>query len=273
MENINIDNFVNHYINTIKNTSQNDLVLRSKQLAELNNICNKLQEAQSQLSRFVEDESFSLMECIKNVENNLFHVKKQIETPPGFEKTEEYQQKTWADVAIKVLETQQPTKLVKREIADGVFIDTYTIKTPDECHNFKGWWCYHVKNNRFYLSINNLYIEAITTNITPPEVTPYKCIEHRNVKYGNGHIDWQTSKFYIPRTFDESSNDIRQFTARMKFVPASRDLKENEPYTYRIGSRDTLPNDIKHLEKSDFNLFNDLVGNYLLSFTAAAMNF
>lgn len=290
---------VANFMEKIRNNGADDLIYKSQQLAQLNVFSEQLAALHEEVSKFVEKESSALMEYIKNVENNLCSTKHKLKNtsqtnsdnfhsdisrlppesrlltwvdavkiapPPGFGELQPEKQNKQKQISNPV---QPPQLQCKREIAENVFIDAYTIKTPQECHNFKGYWCYIVNYNRFYISINDEILEAITTNILPPDITPYKCIEHRYAK-GNTKIDWENSKFYVPRIFDPKSRDVRQFTARMKFVSASKEIKENEPYTIRIGSRDTLPQDMKHATEEEIRLFNDYVGNFILMFTAVS---
>jgi len=270
-----VDEFVNNCIKSVTVFGPNELVARSKQIKIIFGVAQKLNAAYATLQNFAETEQSHMVETIKTFENNLTQLKKTV-----YGSVEEPPKKSWLTVVspkqteiTNVIEQQivpKPPQMKKREVAENVFIDSYTIGKPENCHNYKGYWCYCPENDRFYLSINGIALEAITTNILSAEIAPYKCIEHRNITtYGNADgIDWTRSKFYIPRQFDPTSKDIRQFTARMKFVPASKELRENELYTYRIGSRDTLYQDIQSIKPEDSRLFSDLVGNYLLTYSA-----
>lgn len=272
-----VDEFVNNCVKSVTAFGPNELVARSKQIKVLFAVANKLNMAYASLLNFAEAEQAQMLEVIKKFETNLTELKSTV-----LGQADDTPKKSWLTVVApkptEVLsiaaqtepDAKKEIKMKKREVADGVFIDSYTITKPEQCHNFKGYWCYCPEHNRFYLSINGAILEAITTNILSAEIAPYKCIEHRNITlYGNADgIDYTRSKFYIPRQFDPTSKDVRQFTARMKFVPASKELRENELYTYRIGSRDTLYQDIQHIKPEDTRLFSDLVGNYLLTYSA-----
>lgn len=269
-----VDEFVNNCIKSVTTFGPNELVARSKQIKVLFAVAHKLSAAHATLLNFAETEQAHMLEVIKKFETNLSELKSTV-----MGQVDESPKKSWLTVVApkptEIVSVNEPVvkteiKMKKREVADGVFIDSYTVAKPEQCHNYKGYWCYCPEYDRFYLSINGAVLEAITTNILSAEIAPYKCIEHRNISlYGNADgIDYTRSKFYIPRQFDPESKDVRQFTARMKFVPASKELRENELYTYRIGSRDTLYQDIQHIKPEDTRLFSDLVGNYLLTYSA-----
>lgn len=161
--------------------------------------------------------------------------------------------------------THDIPKLVKREVAPDTFIDAVTIGAPMDCHKYPGWWCYCPDWGKFCLSVNQQIIIGNTTSILPTGEVPRKFFEHRRAETS----DWATSNFYVPRERNAESRDSRIFTNKMKFVPASRLPERHETYYYRLGSRDTLKNDIVSVKPEDYRLFNDLTCNFLLCLTAA----
>lgn len=282
-----LESFVSQVLLSVKNIPSGNLLAKGQQLQQLSSIVKKITAAQEALANFVTTEQNNLLEMIKIEENNLIQARNMLlggnaKAITIVEEPQQEPQSTWLNVvkpSTKSSKTKikytpvsaQPPQQVRREVSDGVYIMAYTISSPAGCHDFRGYWCYIPEYDRYYLSLNNIILEAITANIIPAEIPPSKCLEHRNITvYGHAKgVDWTKSKFYVPRQYDPESKDVRQFTARMKFVPASKELRENEIYTYRIGSRDTLRDDIQQIKPEDKRLYNDLVGNYLLCYTAA----
>jgi len=159
-------------------------------------------------------------------------------------------------------------KLVKREVAPDLFIQAVTVSNMDECHNNLGWWCWCPEQQRFGISINNKVYAGNTTIIHSITEQPVKFFEHRRCdKVEN----WVESDYYIPIEKNPESHDLRHFTNKMKFVPASRTPEKYETYCYRLGSKDTLKDDVMTLKPEDYRLFSDLNVNFLLSLTAASV--
>jgi hypothetical protein len=157
-------------------------------------------------------------------------------------------------------------KIINHEVAPDVFIKAYTISTLDMCHRFKGWWCYCPSVDRFCISINHEVICGTASVIRPVSKTPKKFSEDRRSE----SMDWRQSNYYIPRERNPSSRDTREFTNKMKFVPASQTPKKYEAYCYRLGSKDTLRDDVVSLKAEDYRLFADLTSNFLLCWTVAS---
>ncbi len=164
-----------------------------------------------------------------------------------------------------VVPTVEP-KLVNHELVQGVFIKAYTISNPEQCHKLKGWWCYCQESDRFCTSLNGEIITGTVTNIRHASKTPKKFSEDRRSEA----MDWTKSNYYVPRDRNPESRDLREFTNKMKFVPASQEPKKFETYCYRLGSKDTLQEDVTSLKSEDYRLFEDLTTNFLLCWTAAA---
>lgn len=157
-----------------------------------------------------------------------------------------------------------------REVAPGVYLNAYTINHPRECHQYKGFLCWSVVYNRFYLSVNNEIIEATTAPIYSSEQKPYKCLEHRDCeKYGKCKEDYRTTDYYVPPRCNPESKDIRHFTNRMSYVGAAQQLRKKDIYVYRLGNRPSLKEDLHHITEKDYYMFSDLTGNFLLSLVAA----
>lgn len=171
----------------------------------------------------------------------------------------------WTEVSNK--KKIQP-KLVKREVAPDLFIQAVTVSNMDECHNNLGWWCWCPEQQRFGISINGKVYAGNTTIIHSITEQPVKFFEHRRCdKVEN----WVESDYYIPIEKNPDSRDLRHFTNKMKFVPASRTPEKYETYCYRLGSKDTLKDDVMTLKPEDYRLFSDLNVNFLLSLTAASV--
>jgi hypothetical protein len=159
-------------------------------------------------------------------------------------------------------------KLVRREVAPDLFIQAVTVTTTDDAQNNAGWWCWCPHEHRFCISINGKVYSGNTTLVRQMTDQPVKFFEHRRCdKVDN----WKDSDYYVPMEKNSSSRDIRQFTNKMKFVPASRSPERFEAYCYRIGSRDTLKDDVLSLKPEDYRLFSDLTCNFLLCLTTASM--
>lgn len=156
----------------------------------------------------------------------------------------------------------------RRSVADEVDILAYPIKNPVDCHKHKGWWCWCATRERFYLSLNGMIMEAITSDIRPASDTPYKYYEHRDCETNGNELDFKTTDYYVPRMFNPKSRDKRRFTSRMTFVPASKEPRPNQIYTFRLGSRETLKMDRQCITPSDYRLASDFTGNMLLCWTA-----
>lgn len=173
----------------------------------------------------------------------------------------------WVDVSKKAVKIST-SKAVRREVAPDTFISAVTISRKEECHNHLGWWCWCPDDNRFCISINGNIYSGCTTIIHQSNVQPVKFFEHRR----SDRVDnWQESDYYVPPEKNPESKDVRQFTNKMKFVPASRNLEKYETYAYRLGSKDTLRDDIMSLKPEDYRIFSDLTTNYLLCLTAASV--
>lgn len=174
----------------------------------------------------------------------------------------------WIEVGKKIQKVVGPSKAVRREVAPDTFISAITVSKKEECHNHLGWWCWCPDDNRFCISINGNIYSGCTTIIHQSNVQPVKFFEHRR----SDRVDnWQESDYYVPPEKNPESKDVRQFTNKMKFVPASRNLEKYETYAYRLGSKDTLRNDIMSLKPEDYRIFSDLTTNYLLCLTAASV--
>lgn len=174
-------------------------------------------------------------------------------------------QNNWTEVGRK---TNTKPKVSKREVAPDLFIQAVTVNTLEECHNHLGWWCWYPEQQRFCISINGKIYAGNTTIIHSVNEQPVKFFEHRRCdKVDN----WRESDYYIPIEKNPESRDLRHFTNKMKFVPASRTPEKYETYCYRLGSRDTLKDDVMSLKSDDFRLFSDLTCNFLLCLTAASV--
>ncbi len=162
------------------------------------------------------------------------------------------------------------SKPISREVAPGVYIAAFNIDRPEYCHKYLGWWCYSETTKRFHLSVNGRMLTAVMTVINDKEKTPIKFHEHNQCNIHGARLDYRRTPFYIPREYNPESDDVRQLTNRMQFVPASHELKENDKYPYRIGCRNSLKQDLVYLEYRDYTLFEDITGNFALAWTASA---
>jgi hypothetical protein len=159
-------------------------------------------------------------------------------------------------------------KLAKREVAPDVFIQAVTVNNIDEAHNNAGWWCYCPSESRFCISINGKVYAGNTGVIHHQNEQPVKFFEHRRCEKVD---NWKESDYYVPIEKNSNSRDVRHFTNKMKFVPASRVLEKYETYAYRLGSKETLKDDVLTVKSEDFRLFSDLTCNFLLCLTAASV--
>lgn len=189
---------------------------------------------------------------------------KLIEAKPIVKVTPKLEANGWTEVSKR----KTLPKVVKREVAPDLFIQAVTVSNMEECHNNLGWWCWCPEQQRFGISINNKVYAGNTTVIHSITEQPVKFFEHRRCdKVEN----WVESDYYIPIEKNPESRDLRHFTNKMKFVPASRTPEKYETYCYRLGSKDTLKDDVMTLKPEDYRLFSDLNVNFLLSLTAASV--
>jgi len=285
-----------------------NLEQRSKALTFLKTLDQRTTLIHDNIINFIDKEQPQLKSALENMEKSISEVKRQITSfsEPATVKKDEYtlQPKgAWVRKSQLGTQSENPTAVAvsgasgavsgavsgatavsptasaavlmqaDREAAPGVFIKAYTIHNPNECHKFKGFWCWSVLYNRFYISINNFILESIVCNIHKGNEKPIKFLEHHNIKR-KGHcrdVDWNSTDFYVPRAFNPMSDDRRALTNRAIFVPASEEPHDNEIYIYRIGSRQTLSKDLPLLTDSDYRLYSDMTGSHLLCFTAASM--
>lgn len=137
------------------------------------------------------------------------------------------------------------TRMMNYKINEGVRVKAYSINHKDECHNYKGFWCYHSDSSRFYTSINNIAIEGYLTNIIPDNETPHKVTEYIPNKYNK-----KNDNFYMPPEL-YGGNDIRNITERAKYVPHNK-LKREDRYAYTIGDKKNITYDLYN--SSDANI-------------------
>lgn len=251
----------------------------------LNTLKSKITEQKQVLEKYMREAEESFNAVRQNIYNTTKDIKKEVakpvpilkksivvsEKPKPLEKTSvKVQLKSeiangWTEVSKK--KATLP-KLVKREVAPDLFIQAVTVSNMDECHNNLGWWCWCPEQQRFGISINNKVYAGNTTVIHSITEQPVKFFEHRRCdKVEN----WVESDYYIPIDKNPESRDLRHFTNKMKFVPASRTPEKYETYCYRLGSKDTLKDDVMTLKPEDYRLFSDLNVNFLLSLTAASI--
>ena len=114
--------------------------------------------------------------------------------------------------------------------------------------------------------MNGEIISGNTASIKPVGETPIKFSEHRNSE----KMDYRRTDFYIPPERNPQSKDKRMFTNKMRFVPASVEPQKHEVYIWRLGSKDTLKEDLSCLKSEDFRLFGDLTSNFVLCMLAAS---
>jgi len=174
----------------------------------------------------------------------------------------------WTEVGKKKNNLPNLPKLVRREVAPDLFIQAVTVNNIEEAHYNSGWWCYCSNEQRFCISINGKVYAGNTTVIHSVNEQPVKFFEHRRCdKVDN----WKESDYYVPIDKNPNSRDLRHFTNKMKFVPASRNPEKYETYCYRLGSRDTLKDDVMSIKHEDYRLFSDLTTNFLLCLTTASV--
>jgi hypothetical protein len=198
----------------------------------------------------------------KHIQNNVS------KTTPTITNVVNNNNNAWIEVGKKSVTKISTPKAVRREVAPDTFINAITVNNKKECHNHLGWWCWCPDENRFCISINGRIYSGCTTIIHQSNIPPVKFFEHRH----SDKVDnWLESDYYVLPEKNPGSKDIRQFTNKMKFVPASRNLEKYETYAYRLGSKDTLRDDIISLKPEDYRIFSDLTTNFLLCLTAASV--
>jgi len=279
---------------------QEELVEKSAMLAELQNISLALQATQSLVKDTINEQKQVLEkymreteESFNNIRQNIYkkkqedaamtvaptHTSNAKKNSHDSNKGNKGNQNEWITVVKKKKRSKKivpststsfklpsAPKTVNREVAPDLFIQAVTINNIRDCHRYPGWWCWSESRHQFCISINQKVILGNTTLIRPVSETPRKFFEHRRAET----TDYTTCDFYIPRERNPASKDLREFTGKMRFVPASRQLQQHEAYCFRRGSTDTLKNDILSVKPEDYRLFNDLTCNFMLCFTAAS---
>jgi hypothetical protein len=247
----------------LSNTStHNGLKVRSANLKEVLTIERKLDDLTKAVKKFIAREKYEIESTLRQQREQLAQIEKILQQPQTFAEVVT----TSACNVATIIEKYNNPKPKLYQIAHETCISAYEIDNVKKCHNFPGWWCYCVQTGRFHLSINGEILWATTCIINPIEKPPLKFIEHRST---NKSIKPENTNFYIPPETSPWSNDVRQLTNRMKFIPASQQLKPNDKYTYRVGSKDTLTDDLRYMEDSDYRLLQDISGNFILCWTAA----
>lgn len=262
-----IDDIVNS-LRSIESGNRDSLIDRSKKITELNNLQQEWTKILERLNNTLEKEKKILEDELIKEEQKIYQIKKSLVNKP----------KSWAEIS-----EEEPVynnnnnnnyniykkKINKREVAPGVYIYAYDISKEEDCHNFKGWWCWCQHIERFCISVNDHIIIASNIIINPADKIPIKFHEHKLCgTHEIMNIDPKSTDFYIPRQFNPNSRDTRQLTNRIKFVPASEELAANDKYVYRIGSRTTLAKDILTITDQDSRLFEDMVGSFMLALVA-----
>lgn len=278
-----IRNFIKGHLSKMSELSVLDpqsLFEKGKMLADLQEFTATLRDLHQMASDGENEQRQALEKQMREVEEKFNAVRQNLRTEkpklvavdePAVTKKTAKEQNGWIEV-VKNNKKRTPVasvvevKLVNHEIVQGVFIKAYTIGMPEQCHKLKGWWCYCQDLDRFCTSLNGEIITGTVTNIRHASKTPKKFSEDRRSEA----MDWTKSNYYVPRDRNPESRDVREFTNKMKFVPASQEPKKFETYCYRLGSKDTLHEDITSLKEEDYRLFEDLSANFLLCWTAAS---
>lgn len=270
-------NFINEF-NKIKLSG--DLVYKSNKLGEIDEIKEILSTTLKKFNKFYDDETKILESEIKKKEDEINIAKSQMrnKNKTVSKLSSSSISNSWANITKVDKEEsnvvvndydlndgfKMKAKIANHEVAPHVYLYSYSIMEPDDCHLYKGWWCWCEKINRFCISINNDVITAINTIIHPYNDNPVKFHEHKLCSKGKAsEIDPKTTEFYVPKFFNEKSNDIRQLNNKMEFEPASNINYKNK-FSYRIGSRDTLKEDLITIKPADARLYADMAGNHML---------
>jgi hypothetical protein len=152
----------------------------------------------------------------------------------------------------------------------NIDIAAIPITNPAEAYNHVGNMCFASETERFVVCLQvgelKVLIEGMPSNIVT-DGKPYKFIKHRPMR--NYPKD---TPFYVPKSLDPSSKDVRHFYKTMNFVPASQE-NDAKSCCYRLGSIDTLEEDLAVISDDDMELFHDLAGHYFLIDILARMYF
>ena len=230
-------------IHSINIETSNGLDERSQKILELNNISSCWSKTLERLNSIIYIEKKKIEEELRKTEDKINKIKKKL-------CDKEIKTETWAELFSRENKLNLGKKLIDMEIAPGVYIKAFRIEKIEDCHKYKGWWCWHQQSEKFHISINDEIISGITTIINPSELPPIKFLEHKDCEEGKiCDIDYKTTNFYIPKEFNSDSHDIRQLTNRMRFIPASKELQNSDRYVYRLGSKDTLKKRFNLLKK------------------------
>ena len=285
-----INDSIKSYINTfmekykkIESNDSNKLLRKSEMLSELPKILSDITGTLKYINDLYTTEKRNLEDDITTNLNNINKAKKMFnnvnnnnstwakiaETPQVVEHEDN---KTYVNKTVQHMNGSP--KPVNYQIADGVHIPAYTIDHPEECHKYKGWFCWSPRYSRFYISINGLILSGVTTIILPAKQKPMKFHVYKFCKDGKiCDVDYKKTEFYVPPECTEEPNkseDVRCFTNRMCYVPASVAPEKHEICCYRIGSKDNLSDDLKHISRDDYKLYSDMTDNFLLIWYAAA---
>lgn len=272
------------FLRTINVESSEDIQKCIEIKKIVNSVLDEISSVKNDLTSLQMQEIAKIRETLKEREENMAKLRKVLENNDFQEKEKEKEipkkGKSWADVTAEE-EAFEPkfgekgvlriNRMEKIEIAKGVSIDAYKIKSITECTESSklGFWCYFPETEKFYTCLNGHIITSACTDILAESITPKKfnTLDLTRV-YGefDPDRDYKNNNYYVKN----SKKDRRVFTNRMKFFPASKVAERPDvpSYSYKVGSRTTLKADLESANDEDLDLVNDIAGHFMMVLTA-----
>ena len=248
-------------VGELSDFSVDDLLEKSAILSQMKKLKDEITIISNRLEEHTKQVNSALEKYMQENERKMQIARQTIYS--GKEEIKKSEPK-WAKVVSK-----RPAKgkaPAQRQVAPNVYIRAFTVAEPKDCFNHPGWWCWCPRINRFCLAINGEILTGNVSHIRDVRKTPIKFREHKRSE----STDYLKSDYYVPVERNPNSKDVRQFTNKMCFVPASREPGHNQSYCYRLGEADTLHDDVLAVKPEDYRLFTDLTTGFMLCRTAAA---
>ena len=208
-------------------------------------------EIAESIDTVVAEEDKKIQDHIDQTESHISKLRKQM----GCELEIKKPAASFAAITTKI----NPNIAKKHLVADGVYVEAFSIKETAECHKHKGFWCYNPADSRFWVSINGIAIPSFVTKVHQSDRTPIKFTEYDAYKKCPPE---KMKDFYRPPEVFPGSRDIRHLTDRLRFCPASQ--PDDSQYIIRASDKTTLAKDITMLTNRDARLIYDVASHYMM---------
>lgn len=284
-----LDDFV-HVMRSIDMKISGKIVERSAMLKKLEKFVDVLANFHGEYKKIVEDEKAAITEHVRREHEIASMVMSALGADahhaPSLS-TENGKSMDWAKAAAKVTvpsastanvgivpvnmpPSPAPSKAIITPVpikaTPTIDIMAYRVDKLDECHRFRGFWCYCPRLDTFCLSVNGQVLPAYLTDVLPAKDQPRKFDVHRGCHSGE-NIDPASTDFLIHSRYSPNSKDHRILTNRMQVIPASHNDNKAR-YSIRAGGRSSLHLDLPLLKMDDADLLADIAGHFLLVWQA-----